>query len=41
MKDWIEFPKKILNGEDVTFQPLRMTVNGAGGTGKSFVIKVL
>ena len=26
MKDWIEFPKKILNGGDVTFQPLRMTV---------------
>jgi hypothetical protein len=39
---WIEYPtKKKINPNCPPFKPLRMTVNGPGGTGKSFVIKVL
>jgi hypothetical protein len=42
LREWIEYPaKKKKNPDCEPFKPLRMTVNGPGGTGKSFVIKVL
>jgi len=41
LKEWVEFPKVIGTDKEYDFNPLRMTVIGAGGTGKSFVINVL
>ena len=41
LKEWIEFPKKHKADKSVTFSPLRLTVMGVGGTGKSFLISVI
>ena len=41
LKEWIEYPDKHMKDKSVTFQPLHMTVRGAGGTGKSHIIKIL
>lgn len=37
LKEWIEFP----DNDASTFEPLVLTIRGAGGTGKSFLIRVL
>jgi hypothetical protein len=39
--EWVEYPIHQSHGDCKPFEPLQMTVNGPGGTGKSFVIKVL
>ena len=41
LKEWIEFPEKHKADNSVTFSPLRLTVMGVGGTGKSFLISVI
>lgn len=41
LKEWVEFPTVLGTNKEYEFKPLRMTVIGAGGTGKSFVINVL
>ena len=41
LKEWIEFPEKYKMNNTLKFSPLHMTVIGAGGTGKSFIISVL
>jgi hypothetical protein len=42
LKEWIEYENDCdIRGRTTKFEPLRMTVQGPGGTGKSFVINVI
>ena len=41
LRDWLEWPEKHKKNECETFKPLFMTVQGAGGTGKSHVIHII
>jgi len=41
IKEWTEFPTTKKTNQEAHFEPLRITVIGPGGTGKSFVINVL
>ena len=41
LKEWVEFPAKHKRDNSVSFSPLRLTVMGVGGTGKSFLISVI
>ena len=42
LKEWIEYEDECdIHGRNTDFEPLRMTVQGPGGTGKSFVINVI
>ena len=42
LKEWIEYENDCeIHGRTTDFKPLRMTVQGPGGTGKSFVINVI
>jgi hypothetical protein len=42
LKEWIEYEDECdIHGRTTDFEPLRMTVQGPGGTGKSFVINVI
>jgi len=41
LKEWIEFPDKLLQDPSISFEPLLLTIQGAGGTGKSHLIKII
>ena len=41
LKEWTTFYDEKEKNPDATFEPLLLTVNGAGGTGKTFIIKVI
>ena len=41
LKEWLDFPTQKRLNPKLTFQPLEMTVIGSGGTGKTFLIKVI
>ena len=41
LKEWLDFPETHKQDNMATFKPLYMTIRGAGGTGKSHVIKIL
>ena len=41
LKEWIQFPDKHKSDNSLEFEPLHMTIRGAGGTGKSHIIKIL
>ena len=41
LKEWIEFPSQNETHNNQTFQPLLMTIQGAGGTGKSTIIHII
>ena len=41
LKEYMEFPDKHKHDNSTTFEPLYMTIRGAGGTGKSHIIKIL
>lgn len=41
LREWIEFPTKHRYDNTLSFKPLLMTVQGAGGTGKSHVIHII
>ena len=42
LREWIEYEDECaIHGRTTNFEPLRMTVQGPGGTGKSFVINVI
>ena len=41
LKEWIQFPDKHKKDNSLKFEPLHMTIGGAGGTGKSHIIKIL
>lgn len=41
IKEWIEFPNEMANDPSKKFEPLVLTVRGAGGTGKTFLVKVI
>jgi len=41
LREWLEWPEKHKKDKSATFTPLFMTVQGAGGTGKSHVIHII
>ena len=41
LKEWLEWPEKHKKDKNADFTPLCMTVQGAGGTGKSHVIHII
>ena len=41
LRDWLDWPELHKKDKSVTFTPLFMTVQGAGGTGKSHVIHII
>ncbi|GFH43542.1 hypothetical protein CTEN210_00015 [Chaetoceros tenuissimus] len=41
IKEWMEFPEVQAQEPSRKFEPLILTVRGAGGTGKSFLVKVI
>jgi len=41
LREWMEWPEKHKKDKSATFTPLFMTVQGAGGTGKSHVIHII
>ena len=40
IKEWLEFPKQYKQNNTVTFSPLYMTIQGVGGSGKTFLMNV-
>ena len=41
IKEWLEFPNHYKQNNTVTFSPLYMTIQGVGGSGKTFLMNVL
>ena len=41
IKEFVEFPSKKKMNPKLIFKPLELTVMGSGGTGKTFLIKVI
>jgi len=41
IKEWIEFPKLCQTNPNATFEPLHMTIQGSGGTGKTTITKLM
>ena len=41
LREWIEFPQNHASNNRLAFNPLLMTIQGAGGTGKSHVIHII
>ena len=41
LRQWIEFPEEYAKNNNLKFEPLLMTIQGAGGTGKSHVIHII